>query len=124
LTDTQDTALGRTLAGKRTANPGQSGFHLLGNGLDAFVARAVLSQLAERSIDSEYFAADPDLAFADLDVMAIGPAVQEVSAAFDPYWNSELAYEEPILRPRAQSRNLHAPEQKNPRRAARRNWWG
>jgi len=45
-----------------------------------------------RNIGNEYFDADPDLAFGDLDVIAIGPVVQEVSTSFDKYWNSELAY--------------------------------
>ena len=193
--DTGDTLLGREISRQGAAHPGKSGFHLLGNGLDAFVARAVLAHLAERSIDvqyylyhgdlvgrlftwqllqaadrgvrvrllvddmdlarrdlvaaaldshpnmevrifnpfsrktgrgsqyvtrmgsvtrrmhnksftvdnqatilggrnigSEYFEAHPDLAFADLDVLAIGPVAREVSTAFDRYWNSELAY--------------------------------
>jgi cardiolipin synthase C len=201
FTDTQDTALGRALAAEKAANAGKSGFHLLGNGLDAFVARAVLAHLAVRSIDvqyylyhddlvgrlfsdqlvkaadrgvrvrllvddmdlagrdlgaavmdahpnievrifnpfsrnvgrtsqfltrmgsvtrrmhnktftvdnqvtilggrnigNEYFEADPDLAFADLDVAAIGPVVQNVSASFDQYWNSELAYPAIVLK--------------------------
>jgi len=45
-----------------------------------------------RNIGNEYFEADPDLAFGDLDVMTIGPVVKEVSASFDEYWNSELSY--------------------------------
>jgi len=183
-----------------TDHPGKSGFRLLGNGLDAFVARAVLAALAERSIDvqyylyhddlvarlftdqllkaadrgvrvrllvddmaiagrdlsvavadsypnmevrifnpfsrktsrlsqfitrmgsvtrrmhnksftvdnqvtivggrnigNEYFEANPDLDYADLDVMAIGPVVGEVSTVFDLYWNSELAYPALVL---------------------------
>ena len=193
--DTADTALGRAISREAAAHPGESGFHLLGNGLDAFVARAVLAHIAERSIDvqyylyhddlvgklltwqllraadrgvrvrllvddmdlsgrdpavfaldshpnvevrifnpfsrkagrtsqfltrfgsvtrrmhnksftadsqaailggrnigNEYFEADPDLAFADLDVVAVGPVARDVSGAFDLYWNSELAY--------------------------------
>ncbi len=200
LTDTNDTDLGRARAAELTAHPGKSGFHLLGNGLDAFVARAVLSRRAERSLDvqyylyhddlvgklfshllfeaadrgvrvrlliddmdfegrdleliamdshpnmevrifnpfsrsvgrtsqyvtrmgdvtrrmhnksftvdnqltilggrnigNEYFDADPDLAFADLDVLVIGPVAQEVSAVFDRYWNHELAYPASVL---------------------------
>jgi putative cardiolipin synthase len=200
LTNTQDTAFGKELAAEKAAHPGKSGFHLLGEGLDAFVARAVLSNYAERSIDvqyylyhddlvgklftdlllkaadrgvrvrllvddmdlagrdlgvvaldshpnievrifnpfsrnvgrtfqfltrlgsvtrrmhnktftvdnqvsilggrnigNEYFDADPDLAFADLDVMAVGPVVGEVSSVFDQYWNSELAYPASVL---------------------------
>jgi len=200
FTDTEDTAFGKERAQERAAHTGKSGFYLLGNGLDAFVARAVLSHYAERSIDvqyylyhndlvgrlftdlllkaadrgvrirllvddmdlsgrdlgaaaldshpnmevrifnpfsrnvgrtsqfvtrlgsvtrrmhnksftvdnqvtilggrnigNEYFDADPDLAFADLDVMAIGPVVKEVSSVFDRYWNSELAYPASVL---------------------------
>ena len=200
-TDTEGTAFGKMRAAERAAHPGKSGFHLLGNGRDAFVARAVLAQFAERSIDAqyyllhndlvgalfidllvkaadrgvrvrlliddmdlagrdlgaavldshpnmevrifnpfsrnvsrasqfvtrlgsvtrrmhnksftvdnqvtilggrnignEYFEADPDLAFADLDVLAIGPVVREVSSAFDLYWNSELAYPARVLK--------------------------
>ena len=48
--------------------------------------------LGGRNIGDEYFSADPDLAFADLDVLAIGPVAQEVSRSFDEYWNSPLSY--------------------------------
>ncbi len=200
-TDTDNTRLGHVGRAEKEANPGQAGYFLLGNGLDAFVARAVLAQVAERSIDAqyyllhndmvgrlfidqllkaadrgirvrllvddmdlsgrdlgaavldahpnievrifnpfsrktsrmsqfvtrmgsvtrrmhnksftvdnqaailggrnignEYFEADPDLAFADLDVLVIGPVVDEVSTAFDLYWNSELAYPALVLK--------------------------
>jgi putative cardiolipin synthase len=52
-----------------------------------------------RNIGDEYFDADPLLAFADLDILAIGPVVSEVSASFDEYWNSSLAYPITVLRP-------------------------
>jgi putative cardiolipin synthase len=200
-TDTDDTRLGQARRDEINAHPGQSGFLLLGNGLDAFLARALLSENAERSIDvqyylyhndligrlftdqllkaadrgvrvrllvddmdfegrylgpavadshpnmevrlfnpfsrktsrisqfvtrigsvtrrmhnksftvdnqvtilggrnigDEYFEADPDLSFSDLDVLAIGPVVKEVSASFDKYWNDELAYPAIALR--------------------------
>ncbi len=195
LTDTGDTRWGRLRQDERAAHPGQSGFILLANGLDAFVARALMAEYADRSIDvqyylyhddltgrllthqllkaadrgvrvrllvddmglagrdfssavldshpnievrifnpfsrnvgrlsqfvtrfgsvtrrmhnksftvdnqatilggrnigNEYFDADPDIAFADLDVLLIGPVVEDVSASFDAYWNSELVY--------------------------------
>lgn len=195
FTDTGDTAIGSVIAKETSDHPGQSGFLLLENGLDAFVARGVLARFAERSIDvqyylyhddlvgrlltdqlvqaadrgvrvrllvddmdlsgrdlglavldahpgievcifnpfsrnvgrtsqfitrfgsvtrrmhnksftvdnqaailggrnigNEYFEADPDLAFADLDVLGFGPLAGEVSASFDRYWNSDLAY--------------------------------
>jgi putative cardiolipin synthase len=193
--DTDDTRLGRARHEEKLAHSGQSGFLLLADGLDAFVARAVLARVAERSIDaqyflikkdlisrlfvnellkaadrgvrvrllvddvyfggkdlgaavmdshpnvevrlfnpfsrktfrfiqfitrhgavsrrmhnksftvdnqvtilggrniaSEYFEAHPELAFGDLDVLAIGPVVGDVSDSFDLYWNSEWAY--------------------------------
>ncbi len=199
--DTQETMIGRMVADDVAKNPGKSGFHLLSNGLDAFVARALLARFAERSIDvqyylyhddlvgrlltdelvkaadrgvrvrllvddmdlggrdlgaavldahpnieirffnpfsrkvnrisqfitrmgsvtrrmhnksftvdnqatilggrnigNEYFEADPDLAFSDLDVMGIGPVAQNVSASFDKYWNSESAYPVAVLK--------------------------
>ena len=45
-----------------------------------------------RNIGDEYFYADPALAFADLDILAVGEVVKEVSSSFDDYWNSSMAY--------------------------------
>ncbi|MBW2239115.1 MAG: hypothetical protein JRF39_08775 [Deltaproteobacteria bacterium] len=42
-TDTGDTRCGKAGQTEKLAHPGQSGFLLLGNGLDAFVARALLA---------------------------------------------------------------------------------
>lgn len=51
LRDTLDTAWAIDLADEKAANPGKSGFHLLGQGKEAFLARAALIHYAERSID-------------------------------------------------------------------------
>lgn len=45
-----------------------------------------------RNIGDEYFMADPELHFSDLDVLAVGPVVKEVSSSFDQYWNHQLSY--------------------------------
>jgi len=45
-----------------------------------------------RNVGNEYFGAGHGVVFEDLDVVAIGQAVNEVSAAFDLYWNSASAY--------------------------------
>ncbi len=193
--DTRETILGRSVNLRSQAHTGDSGFYLLGNGLDAFVARAALAHLAERSIDTqyymihndvvgglfvdqlykaadrgvrvrllvddidqggrdigaaildmhpnievrifnpfgrnigrgiqfvtgfgkqtrrahnksftvdnqatilggrnignEYFNADPELAFLDIDVLSIGSVASQVSSSFDLYWNHELSY--------------------------------
>jgi len=195
FTDTQGTMLGRDVRGDLAKGTAKDGFVLLGSGLDAFVARAALAEVAERSLDvqyylyhndlvgklftgflwkaaergvrvrilvddmgldgrdegiialdshpnielrifnpfdrdigrsvqfvtglgsvtrrmhnksftvdnvitivggrnigNEYYDADPTLEFADLDVLAIGSVVNEVSDSFDMYWNSSLAY--------------------------------
>lgn len=201
LTGTKDTKIGRLVAKEQVENLGKSGFFLLDNGLDAYVARAVLSEAAERSLDlqyylyhndvvgnllghsilkaadrgvrvrllvddmglagrdisiatlashpnieirifnpfsrkyfrvlqfltrfgdvtrrmhnksftvdnnvtivggrnigNEYFDADPSMAFGDLDVIAIGQVVNDVSQSFDEYWNSPLSYPIETLR--------------------------
>ena len=61
FTDTEDTELGRFRAAEQTAHPGKSGFYLLEDGLDAYVARAVLARDAERSIDVQYYLYHDDL---------------------------------------------------------------
>jgi len=194
LKDSADTRLGRAMAPLAAAHPGQSGAYPLARGADAFVARLVLAEGAERSLDvqyyiwrndttgrilldhliraadrgvrvrlliddlgtaaddthlllidqhpniqvrlfnpiaarrarmlgtvaefgrvnrrmhnksltadaqativggrnigDEYFEAKSDLDFADLDVLAVGPVVQQVSDSFDLYWNSPAA---------------------------------
>lgn len=195
LSSTNKSAIARSIAPRKAAHPELSGFQLLTDGLDAFVARAVLAERADHSIDAqyylyhgdrvgklltsllidaadrgvrvrllvddmaldngdtgaialdahlnievrifnpffrnapraaqfvarfgsvtrrmhnksftvdnqitvvggrnigdEYFDADASLIFGDLDVVAIGPVVEDVSASFDLYWNHRLAY--------------------------------
>jgi putative cardiolipin synthase len=60
FTDTGNTFLGRAWREEAARHAGESAFYLLGNGLDAFVARAVLAQVAERSIDLQYYMIHPD----------------------------------------------------------------
>ena len=58
----------------------------------SFTADNVVTILGGRNIGNEYFDADPTLEFADLDVLAIGDVVKDVSKSFDAYWKSSLAY--------------------------------
>ncbi len=193
----QESKLGRALAPEVEKHPGMSGFHLLGSGMDAFVARMALAEAAERTLDlqyyifhgdftgklildsviraaergvrvriliddttakgrdariadlasyphievrvfnpfagrssatwffsaaadfdrinhrmhnkmfvadnqagvvggrnigDEYFSAREGVNFADMDLLAVGPVVQDLSRTFDEYWNSEWAY--------------------------------
>lgn len=45
-----------------------------------------------RNIGNEYFDAGTDVGFSDVDALAIGPIVSEVSDQFDLYWNSQWVY--------------------------------
>ena len=45
-----------------------------------------------RNIGDEYFAATTEVGFGDMDALAVGPIVREVSDQFDLYWNSPLVY--------------------------------
>ncbi|MBU3068877.1 phospholipase D family protein [Aestuariicella sp. G3-2] len=44
-----------------------------------------------RNIGNEYFEAGGQVDFADLDIMAIGPVVDQASDGFDEYWNSDIS---------------------------------
>lgn len=50
-----------------------------------------ITVIGGRNIADEYFGAREDVNFGDVDVLSIGPVVQDVSAMFDTYWNSEKA---------------------------------
>jgi cardiolipin synthase C len=50
------------------------------------------SVVGGRNIGDEYFGVGSGVVFADLDVIAVGAAVREVSREFDLYWNSPSAY--------------------------------
>jgi putative cardiolipin synthase len=63
----------------------------------SFTADNQATILGGRNIGDEYFDADPDLAFSDIDVLCVGPPVREVSSEFDSYWNAEHAYPVNVL---------------------------
>lgn len=58
----------------------------------SFTADNQVTIVGGRNIGDEYFGANMEVGFQDLDVMAVGPVVQEVSDQFDLYWNSASAY--------------------------------
>jgi len=58
----------------------------------AFIADNQLAIIGGRNIGDEYFGANPNMAFGDLDVMLTNPAAQSVSEEFDLFWNSDLSY--------------------------------
>jgi len=44
-----------------------------------------------RNLGDEYFDAHSGVNFSDLDILAVGPVVRDISRSFDDYWNSEWA---------------------------------
>jgi putative cardiolipin synthase len=66
----------------------------------SFTADNQVTIIGGRNVGDEYFGAADGVLFADLDVLAIGPVVREVSDDFDRYWSSDCAYPaELLLRP-------------------------
>ncbi|MEH6637382.1 MAG: phospholipase D family protein, partial [Halioglobus sp.] len=57
----------------------------------SFTVDNALTIVGGRNIGEEYFELDQDVEFDDYEVLAMGPAVDEVSAGFDKFWNSELS---------------------------------
>lgn len=45
-----------------------------------------------RNVGNEYFGADAEVNFVDLDFALVGPVVRDLSKSFDRYWNSALSY--------------------------------
>ncbi len=55
------TRIDREISALQAAHPGQSGVAFLSDGLDAFAARAVITERAERSLDLQYYIWQDDL---------------------------------------------------------------
>ncbi|SMF39311.1 Phosphatidylserine/phosphatidylglycerophosphate/cardiolipin synthase [Alteromonadaceae bacterium Bs31] len=63
----------------------------------SFTVDNQLTLIGGRNIAGEYFGARADLNFGDLDVVALGPVVEDVSVMFDEYWNSSGALPVPAF---------------------------
>jgi putative cardiolipin synthase len=55
----------------------------------AFIVDNAVAIVGGRNIGDPYFSADEQANFRDLDLFAVGPIVQQVSANFDDFWNSQ-----------------------------------
>jgi putative cardiolipin synthase len=53
-----------------------------------FVADRTMALVGGRNVGDEYFAASPLANFRDMDLLALGPVVGEISASFETFWNS------------------------------------
>lgn len=58
----------------------------------SFTADNQATIIGGRNIGDEYFGATDGMLFSDLDVLAVGNVVYDVSDDFDRFWNSESAY--------------------------------
>nr|WP_322056600.1 phospholipase D family protein [Paraburkholderia sp. J63] len=63
----------------------------------ATIVDNALAIVGGRNLGDEYFSASPTLQFRDLDVLTAGPVAASVSASFDDYWNSSVAYPLSVL---------------------------
>jgi putative cardiolipin synthase len=67
----------------------------------SFTADGAVTVVGGRNVGDIYFAFGPDAHYIDTDVLALGPAAAEVSAAFGAYWNSASAYPAGLILPTA-----------------------
>jgi len=72
----------------------------------SFTADNQATIIGGRNIGDEYFGATEGVIFVDLDVLAIGPVVHDVSTDFDRYWNSASSYSVDKLLPRVTAEQL------------------
>jgi phosphatidylserine/phosphatidylglycerophosphate/cardiolipin synthase-like enzyme len=57
-----------------------------------FIADNVLGVTGGRNLGDAYFDNAPSANFVDMDVLAAGPIVQDLSRSFDAYWNDKRSY--------------------------------
>ena len=57
-----------------------------------FIADNAMGITGGRNLGDAYFGGDGKSNFVDLEVLAVGRVVRDMSASFDRYWNDELAY--------------------------------
>jgi cardiolipin synthase C len=84
----------------------------------AMIADGSVAIVGGRNLGDEYFSASPTLQFRDLDVLAAGPIVQQVSRSFDIFWSSALAYPVGVL-----EKHRYAPQELHDVREALRAHW-
>lgn len=63
------------------------------------VADNAIAVTGGRNIGDHYFAVDELSNFRDLDLLAVGPVVQDLSSMFDLYWNSGWSYPVSVIDP-------------------------
>lgn len=75
----------------------------------SFTVDGHVTIIGGRNIGDEYFGAAREVLFADLDVLAVGPAATAAGREFDQYWNSASSYAAAqIIEPATASSNAAA----------------
>ena len=85
-----------------------------------FIADNAMGITGGRNLGDAYFGGDDTSNFVDLEVLAVGAVVRDMSASFDRYWNDELAYPMQSLVSAEDLENLRKPapqQQVDPSRA-------
>jgi putative cardiolipin synthase len=72
----------------------------------SFTADNQATIVGGRNVGDEYFGTTHGVVFADLDVIAVGPVVNEVASDFDRYWTSESSYPAERLLPPANAAQI------------------
>lgn len=72
----------------------------------SFTADNIATIIGGRNIGDEYFGATHDVLFSDLDVLAVGPVVNDVSNDFDKYWSSDSSYPVDLILSKADADGL------------------
>ncbi|KQP11961.1 phospholipase D family protein [Pseudorhodoferax sp. Leaf267] len=74
----------------------------------SFTADNQATIVGGRNVGDEYFGATEGVLFADLDVLAAGPVVPQISQDFDRYWESASAYPAAQVLPAVDAAQLQA----------------
>lgn len=83
----------------------------------AIISDNQIAMIGGRNLGDEYFDADAEVSFKDIDILAAGSITQQISKSFDDYWNDDSAYPlEAVYHP-ANAKNAD-----NIRRELKDNW--
>lgn len=58
----------------------------------ALIADNQIAIIGGRNLGDEYFDADSEMAFRDIDVLTAGPVTAKISGSFDEYWNDDNSF--------------------------------
>jgi putative cardiolipin synthase len=57
-----------------------------------WIADDSMAIVGGRNLGDEYFDAEPNLNFTDIDMLGVGPVAEQLGRSFDQYWNSSLSW--------------------------------